>query len=143
MASTTLLTSITRSTTYPTVIAVSSTNNKGYISVDTSGWTEKMCRELPNIKFTIYTKLNSNDIKFEPFCITINTGNITGDTIAQTKVCESIYNIPSTFLMSIEPLFDNYSIKAHNELVQNGIIDDPIWDSETDTFNLEIKFITD
>jgi hypothetical protein len=143
MASTTLLSSISRSNTYPAVVAVSSTNNKGYLSVDTSGWTEKMGRELPSIKFTIYTKLNSTDVKFEPFCITVNTGSIVDGEFVPNKACESIYNIPATFLMSIEPIFDKYCLQAHNEVVENGISSDPIWDSETDTFNIDIKFITD
>lgn len=143
MASTTILTSISRSTQYPLLTAVSSTNNKGYISVRPIDWTKQMLCELPSIKFTIYTKLNQTNVKFDPVCIVVPTSQFVNGELQLFTSSESIYNIPNTFYLAVEPLFDPYCIKAHNESVDAGLTNEQLWGDPTNTFNVEINFMTD
>lgn len=134
MGATTLLTEISRSEIYPKVISVSARKNKGYISTFFSDWTEQMKHELPSVKLNIYTKVNSVNVKYDPVSIILKTDK---------PECISIFDIPTTFYMSVEPVFDNYCIKAHNDLVDNGLDSGPIWNARTAVFPIEIKFMTD
>lgn len=134
MGATTIMNEISRSETYPKVISVSAGKNQGYISLDVSDWTDQMLHEVPSIKFNIYTKVNSVNVKYDPVSI-----------IMYTKEPKSIgiYDVPSTFYISIQPIFDPYCFKAHNELVDNGLDSGDKWETKTDTFPVDIKFITD
>jgi hypothetical protein len=134
MGATVILSEFDRSETYPKIISVSAGKNMGYLSMDISDWTEQMLHEIPSVKFNIYTKVNSVNVKYDPVCIIMNTDN---------PKCVGIYDIPSTFYISIEPVFDPYCFKAHNELVENGLDSGTKWNTKTDTFPVDIKFITD
>lgn len=133
MASTNIINNISRSETYPKIVAVSTSKNYGYISMDVSSWTEQMRHEIPAIQINIYTKLNSVDVRYDPVSIMLST---------KENISEGIYDVPSTFYLSVQPMFDPYCIKAHNQLIQNGLEKGPDW-VETDTFSVDIKFITD
>lgn len=133
MASTVILNQISRSEVYPKVVSVSTGKNMGYISMDVSNWTEQMKNEIPAIQIAIYTKLNSIDIKYEPVNIILST---------KENNSEGIYDVPSTFYLSVQPLFDPYCIKAHNQLIHNGLVEGPEW-TQTDTFDINIEFSTD
>ena len=139
MAKTTIISSISRNTTYPVTQTISAPNNCGMLilKVDDS-ITNQMIYELPNINVTIYTTSN---IKIKSFDINLTTFSSDKRDISKKKqYAIPIYNIPNSCIISIKPLFDNNAISSHNQLIDNGIIDSSKWDSTTVNFNIAIYF---
>lgn len=140
MAETTLLTSILRTDTFPKMVNISAPSHRGCISIATDNWTPQMFYELPAIKFEIYTLYNSEYVKYKDFCYTLKTYNPVVSLDSIPEVAAGLSDIPADCYIAITPLFNNDALTAHNALVENGLSDDSIWDTETTTFDVDLKF---
>lgn len=126
---------------------ISATNNRGYITIDTSDWINKpwMFYELPALKFEIYTETNGELVKYQNFTREIRTYNPVYSPLGVLNVTIDIRNVPEEFILRITPIFDNNAVAARNMLVENGIEDGEIWGSDQDVptqlFNLNLEFI--
>lgn len=157
MATTTILSSITRTGTYPLSTSISAENNCGTVSISLVGtWTQQMITELPTINFAVYmtngTKLLSVDFDLTTY-ISDNRGI---DPVEPYTI--SLYNIPSSFTLKTTPIFNNSALYAHNALIESGMIDvfttdangivdtnannygSELWTTPTSTFSLTISF---
>ena len=126
---------------------ISATNNRGYITIDTSDWINKpwMFYELPALKFEIYTETNGELVKYQNFTREIRTYNPVYSPLGVLNVTIDIRNVPEEFILRITPIFDNDAIAARNMLIENGIENGDIWGSDQDVptqlFNLDLEFI--
>ena len=126
---------------------ISATNNRGYITIDTSDWINKpwMFYELPALKFEIYTETDGELVKYKNFTREIRTYNPVYSPLGVLNVTIDIRNVPEEFILRITPIFDNDAIAARNMLIENGIEDGDIWGSDQDVptqlFNLDLEFI--
>ncbi len=126
---------------------ISATNNRGYITIDTSDWINKpwMFYELPALKFEIYTETNGELVKYQNFTREIRTYNPVYSPLGVLNVTIDIRNVPEEFILRITPIFDNDAIDARNMLIENGIENGDIWGSDQDVptqlFNLDLEFI--
>ena len=151
MAQTTIISSIDRSNTYPESILISATSNCGTIMLTLGGtWTKQMVAELPTINIKMFTLDNE---WFKDFNLDIDTSSIfTEDGIAQNATFQ-LYDIPQSFYLKINPVFDNEALTAHNNTQENGVVssiktvngivtnDEPdIWTTITNTFDIELVF---
>ena len=143
MATTQLLSGISRSETYPKYVDVAISKNSGYISITPDDWTAQMFYELPFIKFDIYTRVNSKYVKYTKNSISVHTFGQELMSYPNTPVCYSLKNIPQTFTIAITPVFDTSAVKARNDLIINGIESGDLWNTTTDSFNIDISFIED
>lgn len=157
MAQTSILTSITKTGVYPISTNLSADNNCGTMSINLVGdWTDQMIHELPTINFSVYmtdgTKLLSVDFDMETFSTDSGYVDIT------KPYTISLYNLPSSFVLKTNPVFDKYALQSHNEQVdsgdvsifntsESGIVDSNItdyssqlWTIPTQTFNLTVTF---
>lgn len=139
MAQTEILSSVSRSTTYPVTETISAPNNCGLLAVSLdNSWTDQMLFELPVLNVNLYTQ---QDILFKSFDINLQTFNSDNNTISiADSYAIPLYNLPTDFTISVIPLFDNNSLTAHNELIENGIEESSLWDTETSTFTLSLYF---
>lgn len=134
-----LLDSINRSNVYPEQVTVLATYNCATISLDiTSDWTEQMVMELPSINFKIY---KSDGIIYSSFDIDLDTFEIDSNKGIKASSAYSIpiYDIPQISKISITPMFDNQAIASHNNLVETGIIEGDLWETQTQEFPITIK----
>lgn len=143
MATTELITNISRSKTYPKYFDVIANNNKLYLSIQPKNWTAQMFYELPFIQFDIFTKVNGEYVRYTKNSISIHTYIPDIKTYPNTPVCCVIKNIPDTCVLCVTPVFDNNAIEARNDLIRNGIEDGDLWNTTTDSFNIDISFIED
>lgn len=126
---------------------ISATNNRGYITIDTSDWINKpwMFYELPALKFEIYTETNGELVKYQNFSREIRTYNPVYSPLGVLNVTIDIRNVPEEFILRITPIFDNNAVAARNMLIENGIENGDIWGSDQDVptqlFNLNLEFI--
>lgn len=162
MAQTTLLSSITRSASYPVdVQGIEASSNCGTLQLILgSDWTLQMIHELPAINIGIYT---SDDAKYLDFDIDMSTVN--SEYRNKERSLEpidpyaiAIYDIPESFTFRVTPLFDKYALEAHNDMIDAGEIqifdttdkgivdsnddnyDSQKWLTPTDTFDITIVF---
>lgn len=155
MATTNLITNITKSGDYPISVTCSATNNCGLLSLMLpTQWTEQMLYELPTLNIKIFMSDGTQLVSFDVDMSTVNR-----DTLAQSEPYSiPIYNLPSDFTFSITPLFDKYALQAHNDQIdtgdfgsfttsETGIVDTNIkdysslyWTTPTQTFNISIDF---
>lgn len=143
LVSTTLLTQITRSGTYPVEVPVTITGNKGFISLNTDNWSPQMFYELPAIKVDLYTDVDGTKVRSTLFSKVLKTYNPTFPIDQQCSFCISIKDVPEECYLYISPIFDNNAIEARNELIRNGIETGQIWDTVTQTFNINLELFTD
>ena len=68
-----IISSISRSDTFPKQIPITITGNKGYISIETTNWTPQMFYELPIIQFDIYADINGTRAKTPFFSKSVNS----------------------------------------------------------------------
>lgn len=157
MSATTILSSITRTGTYPTSTTLSAGSSCGTISISLdSSWTPQMIAELPTINFGVFmsdgTKLLSVD-----FDLTTYITDKGGVDVAEPYTIP-LYGLPENFTIKTTPLFDNGALSSHNALVEsgmletftttnNGIVDtntenytSELWTTPTSTFTLDISF---
>lgn len=153
MAQYKLIQQISRSTQYPVSTVVSAPNNCGtLIAMITTPFSEQMLRELPTINVKIYTGTNDILYSFDVNLTTVNNDVSPCDSIEPYSI--PVYDLPSTFKMSVTPIFDKYAISSHNETIKcgivellntsNGIVDQDtssyLWTSETETFPISVYF---
>jgi len=161
MAITNLISSISRTTDYPVSISASADNNCGTLQlILDDSWTDQMIHELPAINITILTADDSKYLSFDINMSTVNEElrNKERSLSPADPYSIAIYDIPKTIKFSITPLFDNYALKSHNDLIKDGSIDifntnnkgivdtdtddysSELWTTPTSTFNITINF---
>ena len=157
MAQTTLISSISRSTTYPVSVQATADNCCGTLSlIIPNAWSKQMLMELPTINISIFME---DGTKLKSFNINMTTVNNEIKNVQSTDAYSiPIYDIPESFTFSIIPLFDKFALSAHNHNVENGNIEifntssggvvdtdiedysSEIWTTDTQTFNVKIVF---
>lgn len=137
---TTLISSILRSETYPKEIQISASKNKAYLSLTVNNWTEKMFYELPYVKFDVYTKSGTTDLRYLTASKTIPTYNPIFPLSVGMSISFELVDIPASCYLHIMPVFDDDSIAARNALIANGIEDGTEWDTLTDSFDITITY---
>ena len=142
MATTELITNISRSKTYPKYFDVIANNNKLYLSIQPKNWTAQMFYELPFIQFDIFTNVNGEYVRYTKNSISIHTYIPDIKTYPNTPVCCVIKNIPDTCVLCVTPVFDNNAIEARNDLIKNGIEDGDLWNTITQSFDISIGTTT-
>lgn len=143
MANVTLINSVTRNTEYPIVISVNAKYNCGTLTLGIDEeWSYQMLMELPSINFKIY---KSDGSLYQAFSVNMDTfnSNTGGNVISKTSYSIPIYDIPTTSVFHITPMFDKDAISSHNNLIETGIETGELWTTETQTFNLTAKFDND
>jgi hypothetical protein len=162
MAQTTLLSSITRSGSYPVdVQGIEASSNCGTLQLILgSDWTLQMIHELPAINISIYTSDGAKYLDFDIDMSTVNSEYKNKERSLEPidPYSIAIYNIPESFSFRITPLFDKYALEAHNDMIDAGEIqifdttnkgivdsnddnyDSQKWLTPTDTFDLTIVF---
>ena len=127
-----------------------------FILMPNSEITEQQLFELPAINIKLF---DSNGNIFLNHDINLSTIDFNSTTLKQTKpYAISVYDIPSSCICLITPLFDKNAFKCHNDAVldgnielftttENGIVDTDInnynsllWNTPTDTFDISIIF---
>lgn len=157
MAQTSILSSISRTGTFPIRKTINAPNNCGTISlVLNQNWTEQMIHELPTINVAVYI---DTDIKL--LSIDIDMSTVTSDNIELKPVTPysiPLFDLPTDFDFVVTPIFDEDALLSHNLQIDsgdidvfntsdNGIVDTNIssyineyWTTKTDTFNLNMVF---
>lgn len=156
MSQTTLISSITRTGSYPVSSSITAENNCAMLSlILTSTWTEQMIHELPNINIAFYADSNIKIASIDVDMTTVN--NSVGGVEPIQPYTIPIQNVPSSFVIKITPLFDKYALSAHNATIETGnisnfgtiagIVDTDIndysselWTTPTQTFDVSIVF---
>ena len=137
MSTTSLLTQISRSDTFPIEKSISLPDNYGYLSFSISDWTEQMYRELAALNINVFIDVGGEEVKYTPvsLCYSFNMNSNSG-TI-------TLKDMPSYCTLKINPIFNPDALTAHNDLVDIGIIDGPKWTTETSTFAMNVNLVTD
>ena len=161
MSQTTLLSSINRTTDYPITVSSTADSHCGTLQLILgSDWTNQMIHELPAINISILTADGSKFLSFDVNMSTVNEELRNKDrSLTPTEPYSiAVYDIPKDTTFSITPLFDQYALKAHNDLINygnieifdtsdKGIVDTDsdnysteLWTTPTDTFDITIIF---
>lgn len=147
MSTTTLLSSISRTTDYPISISAYADNNCGTLQlILDDSWTNQMIHELPAINISILTADGSKFLSFDVNMSTVNEElrNKERSLSPADPYSIAIYDIPKDITFSITPLFDQYALKAHNDLINDGNIeifetsDKGIVDTDSDNYSTEL-----
>ena len=159
---TTLLSSITRTGTYPLIVqGIEAPSNCGTLQLILgSGWTLQMIHELPAINISIYTNDDAKYIDFDIDMSTVNSEYRNKERSLEPidPYSVAIYNIPENFYFKVLPLFDKNALESHNAQIdagdvsifnttEKGIVDSNMseydsekWTVPTSTFDLTIVF---
>ena len=162
MAQTTLLSSITRSASYPIdVQGIEAPSNCGTLQLILgSDWTSQMIHELPAINISIYTNDDAKYIDFDIDMSTVNSEYRNKERSLEPiePYSVAIYNIPENFYFKVLPLFDKNALESHNAQIdagdvsifnttEKGLVDSNMgeydsekWTVPTATFDLTIVF---
>ena len=161
MSQTTLLSSINRTTDYPITASATADSHCGTLQLILgSGWTNQMIHELPTINISILTADGSKYLSFDVNMSTVNEElrNKERSLSPAEPYSIAVYDIPKNITFSITPLFDQYALKAHNDIINDGNIeifdttdkgivdsnddnyDSQKWLTPTDTFDITIVF---
>ena len=161
MSQTTLLSSINRTTDYPITVSSTADSHCGTLQLILgSDWTNQMIHELPAINISILTADGSKFLSFDVNMSTVNEELRNKDrSLTPTEPYSiAVYDIPKDITFSITPLFDQYALKAHNDLINDGnieifdtsnkgIVDTDsenyvyrLWTTPTSTFDITIIF---
>ena len=162
MSQTTLLSSITRTGTYPLIVqGIEAPSNCGTLQLILgSDWTSQMIHELPAINISIYTNDDAKYIDFDIDMSTVNSEYRNKERSLEPvePYSVAIYNIPENFYFKILPLFDKNALESHNAQIdtgdvsifnttEKGIVDSNMseydsekWTTPTSTFDLTIVF---
>jgi hypothetical protein len=157
MAQTTLLSSISRSDTFPVTKSIQAENNCGTLSlILTSSWTEQMLHELPNINISFYATSDIQIASIDVDMTTVNRSSVSTDSIDPYSI--PIFNMPKSCILKITPLFDKYALSSHNQQVRDGYVDvfntssigivdtdidnysANLWTTPTQTFDISLIF---
>lgn len=137
MASTTLITSISRTDTVPIKKTISAPDCKGYLSVTISGWTEQMFYELVCLQIDAYMEVDGEDVRYTPISVPCSF-NMNEESYAII-----LKDLPTDCKLYITPIYNDDALTARNDLIDNGLIEGTKWDTPTDTFDVTVTFITD
>lgn len=154
MAQTTIISSITRSNTYPESISVTAPSNCGMLSIVLDNWTEQMICELPTINVKAFI---DQDTVFCSFDIDLRTVKDYESKNPTDPYTIPVYDIPASCLLSVTPIFDNNALTSHNNVLENGNIEffetsdsgivqtetvqnNLYWNTPTSSFNVSITF---
>lgn len=154
MAQTTIISSITRSNTYPESISVTAPSNCGMLSIVLDNWTEQMICELPTINVKAFI---DQDTVFCSFDIDLRTVKDYESKNPTDPYTIPVYDIPADCLLSVTPIFDNNALTSHNSVLENGNIEffetsdsgivqtetvqnNLYWNTPTSIFNVSIIF---
>lgn len=154
MAQTTIISSITRSNTYPESISVTAPSNCGMLSIVLDNWTEQMICELPTINVKAFI---DQDTVFCSFDIDLRTVKDYESKNPTDPYTIPVYDIPASCLLSVTPIFDNNALTSHNNVLENGNIEffetsdsgivqtetvqnNLYWNTPTSSFNVSIIF---
>lgn len=161
MSQTTLLSSINRTTDYPITVSSTADSHCGTLQLILgSDWTNQMIHELPAINISILTEDGSKFLSFDVNMSTVNEElrNKDRSLTPAEPYSIAVYDIPKDITFSITPLFDQYALKAHNDLINDGNIEIfdtsdkgivntdsedytyRLWTTPTDTFDITIIF---
>lgn len=162
MAQTTLLSSITRTGTYPIdVQGIEASSNCGTLQLILgSDWTLQMIHELPAINISIYTSDGAKYLDFDIDMSTVNSEYRNKERSLEPiePYSVAIYNIPENFYFKVLPLFDKNALESHNAQIdagdvsifnttEKGIVDSNMseydsekWTTPTSTFDITIVF---
>ena len=161
MSQTTLLSSINRTTDYPITVSSTANSHCGTLQLILgSDWTNQMIHELPAINISILTADGSKFLSFDVNMSTVNEELRNKDrSLTPTEPYSiAVYDIPKDITFSITPLFDQYALKAHNDLINDGNIEIfetsdkgivntdsedytyRLWTTPTSTFDITIIF---
>ena len=147
MSQTTLLSSINRTTDYPITMSSTADSHCGTLQLILgSDWTNQMIHELPAINISILTADGSKFLSFDVNMSTVNEELRNKDrSLTPTEPYSiAVYDIPKDITFSITPLFDQYALKAHNDLINDGNIeifdtsDKGIVDTDSDNYSTEL-----
>ena len=147
MSQTTLLSSINRTTDYPITVSSTADSHCGTLQLILgSDWTNQMIHELPAINISILTEDGSKFLSFDVNMSTVNEElrNKDRSLTPSEPYSIAIYDIPKDITFSITPLFDQYALKAHNDLINDGNIeifetsDKGIVDTDSDNYSTEL-----
>lgn len=161
MSQTTLLSSINRTTDYPITVSSTADSHCGTLQLILgSDWTNQMIHELPAINISILTADGSKFLSFDVNMSTVNEELRNKDrSLTPTEPYSiAVYDIPKDITFSVTPLFDQFALKAHNDLINDGnieifdtsdkgIVDTDsedytyrLWTTPTSTFDITIIF---
>lgn len=147
MSQTTLLSSINRTTDYPITVSSTADSHCGTLQLILgSDWTNQMIHELPAINISILTADGSKFLSFDVNMSTVNEElrNKERSLTPAEPYSIAVYDIPKDITFSITPLFDQYALKAHNDLINDGNIeifdtsDKGIVDTDSDNYSPEL-----
>lgn len=153
MSQYTLLSQVDRTTSYPVKTTVSAPNNCGsLILMINTPFTEQQLCELPSVNVRILTGANEVLYNFDILLSTVNTNVNPFGSIEPYSI--PIYDVPQSFKLIAQPIFDNYALSAHNECVEcgnveilqtvNGIVSQDVssylWTTPTQTFDMSVYF---
>lgn len=147
MSQTTLLSSINRTTDYPITASSTADSHCGTLQLILgSDWTNQMIHELPAINISILTADGSKFLSFDVNMSTVNEElrNKDRSLTSAEPYSIAVYDIPKDITFSITPLFDQYALKAHNDLINDGNIeifdttDKGIVDTDSDNYSPEL-----
>lgn len=147
MSQTILLSSINRTTDYPITVSSTADSHCGTLQLILgSDWTNQMIHELPAINISILTEDGSKFLSFDVNMSTVNEElrNKERSLSPAEPYSIAIYDIPEDITFSITPLFDQYALKAHNDLINDGNIeifetsDKGIVDTDSDNYSTEL-----
>lgn len=153
MSQYTLLSQVDRTTSYPVKTTVSAPNNCGtLILMINTPFTEQQLCELPSVNVRILTGANEVLYNFDILLSTVNTNVNPIGSIEPYSI--PIYDVPQSFKLIAQPIFDNYALSAHNECVEcgnveilqtvNGIVSQDVssylWTTPTQTFDISVYF---
>ena len=166
MATTTLASSITKSSTYPDSVSVSAPNGCGLLCFIPPGTlTQQMICELPAIN--IYIKLSDGSVysAINVYLDTVNSCIKSAETQSSGKditypyspeaaYCIPLHEVPASCSFEILPIFDDNALSAHNNDIENGNVmflhttsngivtdgEQDMWTTPTASFPISIVF---
>lgn len=143
MAQTVLLTEIDRTDSFPKMFPITADKNNFYVSITTNNWAEQMFYELPCVRIDVYTDIDGTKVRCREISAYMGTYNPVFPPTAPWQFCKQFHDTPSNCYVSITPIFDERALESHNNLIETGIEEGDIWDTQTDKFDIEIKVITE
>lgn len=110
--STTLITEVSTTVTYPVYRSITASNCCGVVSLILSSFTEQMAYEVPAINIDIYHTVNDVRCLYRSRALTIFTNKINK---SESYV---LMDIPQECELAITPIFDKNAIQSHNKMLE-------------------------
>lgn len=132
MLSAIFINKLSRSETYPKLIELESVTGKGHVSLKPLHWTAQMFYELHSIKIGVY---DDTELVYERF---VKTYLPVFPPDSEYEIIVALDELPKKCTISITPIFDDNSVKARNNLILAEVEQGELWESETQTFDIDI-----